>query len=252
MNTVKEFEGRVALVTGGASGIGASTCALLAERGAAVAVVDFDRVGAESVAEAIRERGGVALALHADVTDPVAVEAAVSRSVRELGGLHLAVNNAGVASPYAPVGELEPSVWNRIVGIDLTGVYLSMRYEIPAMLAIGGGAIVNLASILGVNGMAGRAAYAAAKHGVVGLTKSAALEYADKALRINAVAPGYVETPLLKDRSADARAAIAGQHPMNRLAQPEEIAETIAYLLSARASFVTGQTLLVDGGYSAR
>jgi len=253
MNHVeKEFSGQVAMVTGGGSGIGASTCELLCAGGAAVVVVDFDLNAAQQVAERLSQQGCRALALQADVTDPVGMESTVARTVEAFGGLHLAVNNAGIPSPHVAVGELDMDTWSRVLAVNLTGVYLSMRHQIPAMLASGGGAIVNLSSILGVNGMAGRGAYAAAKHGVVGLTKSAALDYAEQGLRINAVAPGYVETPLLKDRDASQKQSIADQHPVGRLAQPEEIAQAIGFLLSRRASFITGQTYLVDGGYSAR
>lgn len=252
MSIEAELGSRVALVTGGASGIGEATCHLLGARGASVAVVDLDPVAAERVAATLCGQGLRALALRADVTDPGAVRAAIQRTVEVFGALHLAVNNAGVPAPKAPVGEIDVADWQRVVGIDLTGVFVSMRWEIPAMLAAGGGAIVNVASILGLNGMAGRAAYAAAKHGVVGLTKSAALDYAEQGLRVNAVAPGYVDTPLLKGRDARALTALGDLHPMCRLAAPQEIAETIAFLLSPRAVFITGETVLVDGGYSAR
>lgn len=252
MDVNKEMIGQVALVTGGGSGIGAATCYKLAERGASVCVVDFDFGAASRVAETIAAAGGTSIAVRADVTDDKALKAAVEQTVQALGGLHLAVNNAGVPAPYALTGDIELADWQRVIGIDLTGVFHSLRYEIPAILASGGGSVVNVASILGVNGMAGRGAYAAAKHGVVGLTKSAALDYADRGLRINAVAPGYVDTPLLKDRDASVKAALAEMHPMKRLAQADDIAEVIVFLLSKRSSFVTGETYLVDGGYSAR
>jgi len=252
MSIDKEFSGQVAMVTGSGSGIGACTAQLLAVRGAAVAVVDRDLCAAQRVADDLHGQGHKALAIHADVTDPQAMSEAVARTVRELGPLQLAVNNAGVASPHLEVAEIDMDTWTRVLGINLTGAFLSMRAQIPAMLAAGGGAIVNMSSIVGVNGKAGRAAYSAAKHGIVGLTKSAALEYAQRGLRINAVAPGYVDTPLLKDRPADERQAMADQSAVGRLAQPEEIAEAIAFLLSSRASFMTGQAYLVDGGFSAR
>jgi len=252
MSASLEFSGRVVMVTGGGSGIGASTCRLLAQQGAAVAVVDFDPTAAHQMAEELRRLGTQALAIEADVADAMAMKGAVARTVDELGNLHLAVNNAGIPSPYAAVGNLDLDTWSRVLEVNLTGVFVSMRYQIPALLASGGGAIVNLSSILGVNGMAGRAAYAAAKHGVIGLTKAAALDYAQQGLRVNVVAPGYVDTPLLGGRDEGQRNAIANQHPIGRLAQPDEIAQTIVFLLSGRASFITGQTYLVDGGYSAR
>lgn len=252
MKQEKTLNGRVALVTGGATGIGAATCQWLAARGASVAVLDFDRNGADRHAERLRESGCRCMAVHVDVTDPEAMQSAVHQVVDQWGGLHLAVNNAGVPVPYALTADVKLADWHRVVGINLTGVFLSMRSEIPSILASGGGAIVNVASILGINGMSGRAAYAAAKHGVVGLTKSAALDYAEEGLRVNAVAPGYVDTPLLQDRETGVKAALADLHPMKRLAQAEEIAEVIGFLLSPAASFVTGQTYLVDGGYSVR
>lgn len=252
ITTPHDFKGRVVMVTGGGSGIGEITCEILAARGAKVAVVDFDLTAAEHVASRIQAQAGGAIAIQADVTQSAAVDRAVQQVLKRWSGLHLAVNNAGIPSPKAAVADTDPTVWNRVLDVNLTGIFYCLRSEIPAILASGGGAIVNISSILGLNGMAGRAAYVAAKHGVVGLTKSAALDYAETGLRINAVAPGYVDTPLLKNRTADERKSIAQMHPMGKMAEPHEIAEVIAFLLSARASFVTGQTYLVDGGYSAR
>lgn len=247
-----ELSGKVALVTGGGSGIGLAVSTTLAAGGAKVIVTDHDAAAAERASEAIRAGGGHAVGVRADVTVGDDMRAAVETALRTFGSLDLAINNAGVPSPYAPLGEVERPDWDRIIGVNLTGVYLSLRHEIAAMLAGGGGAIVNVASIAAMNGIAGRGAYVAAKHGVVGLTKTAALEYAEHGIRVNAVAPGYVETPLLGDRDEAARARLAALHPMQRLASAQEIADTIVFMLSPRASFMTGHVCLVDGGYSAR
>jgi NAD(P)-dependent dehydrogenase (short-subunit alcohol dehydrogenase family) len=247
-----EFEGKVALITGAGSGIGEAVAVLLARAGACVAVLDLDLGAARRVSDQISKDGGQAISLAANVTGYDSVMAAVEQTLKHFGGLHLAVNNAGIAAPYAAVGDIEPADWQRVLDVNLTGVYNSLRCEIPALLSSHGGAIVNVSSILGINGMAGRAAYVAAKHGVIGLTKSAALDYAERGIRVNAVAPGYVDTPLLGDRDSNAKTKIADLHPMRRLAQAEEIAETIIFMLSRRASFMTGHVCVVDGGYSAR
>ncbi|MGO4750972.1 SDR family NAD(P)-dependent oxidoreductase, partial [Streptomyces sp. 2MCAF27] len=199
-----EFAGKTALVTGAASGIGLAVARRLGHGGAAVVIADYNLEGAEKAVEQLKSEDITAAAVRVDVSDAASVEASVNFSVDTFGALHLAVNNAGIGADGMPVGEYDLDVWNRVVRTDLDGVFFSMRYEIPTMQAAGGGAIVNVASILGSVGWAGSAAYVAAKHGVVGLTKSAALEYADKGIRVNAVGPGFIETPALKAMDQDA------------------------------------------------
>lgn len=248
-----EFDGKAALVTGAASGIGRAVAARLAEGGAAVALADFNEDGARRAAEEIAAATGArTLAVRVDVTDDASVEAAVRTTADGLGGLHLAVNNAGIGGESAPTGEYPVDVWRRVIAANLDGVFYSMRHEIPAMLAGGGGAIVNMASILGTHGFRGSSAYVAAKHGVVGLTKTAALEYAAQGIRINAVGPGFIDTPLLDSTQGIARRALANLHPAGRLGRPEEVAELTAFLLSDRASFIHGSYHLADGAYSAQ
>lgn len=210
----------------------------------------------EETAAAIRSDGGDALFLRCDVSNPEQVAAAVAEAVRRYGRLDCAFNNAGIEGTQAPLGDYPLEIWNRVLAVNLTGVMLCMKSEIAAMTAGGGGAIVNNASILGQVGFATAGAYVAAKQGVIGLTQTAALEYADKKIRVNAVCPGFIETPMLEraglTTNKDVRAAIEALHPIGRLGRPEEIAEAVLWLCSPRASFVTGNPLFVDGGYVAR
>lgn len=240
----------VALVTGGGSGIGAACCRMLARRGYTVVVGDRQLDDAKAVAADV---GGDAVATYVDVADEDAVQAMVATCVNQFGRMDVAVNNAGVGVPEpTTVADMSFSEWRRITAINLDGVFLSMHYEIPAMLASGGGSIVNMSSILGAAGQAGAGPYVSAKHGVIGLTKAAALEYAESGIRVNAVGPGYVDTPLLARRSAEHREQLARRHPVGRLATADEVAELVGYLVSPGAAFTTGTYIPVDGGYLAQ
>ena len=252
-NQLRDFEGKVAIVTGAGSGIGEAVAREIAGRGGYVIVADLNQAAAEGVANALSADGNTARAIRTDVADPAAVEAMVQFAVESFGGLDVAVNNAGIGGPLAPTGEYPLDGWRKVIDINLNGVFYGMRYEIPAMLARGGGAIVNIASILGMVGTTNSPAYVTAKHGMVGLTKAAALEYATRNIRVNSVGPGYIETPLLTSVLDDAALrTIAALHPVQRLGTSEEVAALVAFLASDRASFITGSYHLVDGGYTAQ
>jgi NAD(P)-dependent dehydrogenase (short-subunit alcohol dehydrogenase family) len=242
------FAGQVALITGAASGIGAAVATRLAAAGAHVAVADIDSLGAQRTACMIREAGGKAEPVVIDVTDAASVEAAVTATVAMFGGLHLAVNNAGVTGPAALTGEYDPRDWQRVIDVDLTGVFYCLRYEIPALLAAGGGSVVNMSSVFGSNGCPQQAAYAAAKYGVVGLTKSVALEYSSKGIRVNAVAPGFIDTDMTRALTEEQRSALLAQIPMGRLGSAADVAATVLFLCSDPAGYITGETLHVNGG----
>ena len=244
-----ELAGKVAIVTGAGSGIGEACVTLLARRGAKVLVADVRAEPAEAVAAAI---GDAARPHVVDVTDPVACEAMVAAAVETFGRLDVAVNNAGIGGPQAPTGEYPLDGWAAVIAVNLSGVFYCMRAEISAMLAGGGGSIVNMASILGSVGFAQSVAYVSAKHGVVGMTKTAAVEYARQGIRVNAVGPGFIETPLLAAASPEIVAGVAGLHPLGRLGRSEEVAELVAFLASDRASNTTGAYYVTDGGYTAQ
>ncbi len=250
------LEGKIGLVTGAGSGIGRATALAMVREGAKVVVSDVDDAGGAETVKMIADKGGDGFFVHADVSDPVQVEALVKAAVDKYGALHLGVNNAGIGGESAAVGDYTVEGWRKVMSINLDGVFYSMRYEIPAMLAAGGGAIVNISSILGLVGFPQASAYTAAKHGVVGLTKVAAIEYGQAGIRVNSVNPGFISTPLLTSagitEGTDMYAFIAGKHAMNRLGSAEEIAEGIVWLLSDKASFVTGIPFAIDGGYTAQ
>ena len=244
---------RVALVTGAGSGIGRAIADAFATEGARVVVSDLDEAGGAETVAGIEKRGGRATFIRADVSRPEEGEALVEAVVKEFGALHIAVNNAGVSGPSGPVGEYPIDGWDRVIAINLSGVFYGMRYQIPALLDSGGGSIVNVASILGQVGFANSAAYVAAKHGVVGLTRNAAIEYATRGIRVNAVGPAFINTPLIeKNMTPEGRAALVAKHPIGRLGEPEEVAELVVWLSSDKASFVTASYYAIDGGYLAQ
>lgn len=248
-----QLTGKVAIVTGGVSGIGLAAAELLAASGASVAVWDLKDDAVQKTAEALRGKGVKAIGIALDVTDEKAVEAAVQRTVQELGGLHIAVNNAGIGGPSATSGDYPVDGWKRVIDVNLTSVFLCQRAQIQAMRSGGkGGSIINMASILGQVGFNNSAAYVAAKHGVVGLTQTAAWEHAGDRIRVNAVGPGFIATPLLDKMDPTVRKALESKHALGRLGQPDEVAALVAWLASDDASFATGTYYAIDGGYLAQ
>ena len=251
------LEGKTALVTGGGSGIGRAASLAYAKDGARVVVADVNVEGGEETVQLIKETGGEAILVHADVSKPEDTQAMVAQAVQTFGSLDCAFNNAGIGGGkerHLTADYLEDD-WDRVMSINLKGVWLCMKAEIPQMMKQGKGAIVNTASIAGLVGLSGTVAYVAAKHGVTGLTKAAAMEYAKSGIRVNAVCPGYIQTPLVQgifDEIDGYRERVASRHPMDRLGEPEEIAQAVLWLSSDSASFVTGHNMAVDGGYVAQ
>ncbi len=250
---MKTLENKTAIVTGAGSGIGRAIANLYASEGAKLVISDVDEKGGNETVAQIKAKGGEAFFVKADTSRPDDSKNTVDQAVKTFGGLHIAVNNAGIGGPLKYVGEYPIDGWDKVISINLSGVFYGLRYQIPAMLASGGGSIVNIASILGKVGAKGSPAYVAAKHGVIGLTEAAALEYADQKIRVNSIGPGYIVTPLLTNSLDDATMkALVGLHPMGRLGNSEEVAELALWLNSDKASFVTGAYYNIDGGYLAQ
>lgn len=250
---MKVLDKKVALITGAGSGIGRAIACLYALEGAKVVVSDIDEQGGNETVRLILKEGGEAFFVLADTSKVMDHQKLIDETIRRYGALHIAVNNAGIGGPLAPVGEYPLDGWDKVIGINLTGVFLGMHFQIPKLMEFGGGSIVNISSILGMVASQNSPAYVAAKHGVVGLTKSAAVEYATKKIRVNSIGPGYIDTPLLTNTlDQETIDAVANLHPMGRLCQASEVAELALFLNSNKASFITGAYYNVDGGYLAQ
>jgi NAD(P)-dependent dehydrogenase (short-subunit alcohol dehydrogenase family) len=249
-----QFDGKVALVTGGSSGIGKVTSIFYAREGAKVVVSDVDETNGQDTVQTIKDAGGDAIFVRTDVSDPEDCRALVNTTVDTFGRLDYAFNNAGIGGEQNTIANYSIEGWQKLIGINLSGIFYCMKYEIPAMEKSGGGAIVNMASILGQVGFSGSPAYVSSKHGAIGLTQSAALECGVCGIRINAVGPGFIRTPLIAELESNPQAyeMLVSLHPIGRLGEPEEVAELVIWLSSDKASFITGAYYPVDGGYLAR
>lgn len=252
----ENFIGKVAFVTGAASGIGRATALAFAHEGASVVVADVSEQGNQETARTIEELGGQAIAVKCDVTRTEDVKVALEKTIEAFGRLDFAFNNAGIEPRNAaPTAEYEEEEWNRIIDINLRGVFLCMKHEIPLILKQGRGAIVNTSSGAGIIGIKGSPAYTAAKHGVIGLTKAAALDYASQNIRVNAVCPGYIDTPMMgrfTGGTDEGRAKVIAEEPVGRMGKPEEIAAAVIWLCSDAAAFVVGHAMVIDGGQTVQ
>ncbi|MBL7962199.1 MAG: SDR family oxidoreductase [Flavobacteriales bacterium] len=248
-----ELSNKVALITGAGSGIGEAVALLFARHGARLVLTDVDMAGLDRVAGLAKAGGAQVITVRNDVSVATECEAAVEAALKAYGRLDIAVNNAGIGGPAALTGDYPLDGWHQVINVNLNGVFYGMRYQIPAMLKSGAGSIVNISSILGQVGFATASAYVAAKHGVVGLSKNAAMEYAAQGIRVNSVGPAFIRTPLLtKHLTEEQLTGIAAMHPIGRLGRPEEVAELVLWLAGDKASFVTGSYYAVDGGYLTR
>lgn len=247
------LQDQIALVTGAGSGIGREIALHFAKEGAMVMVSDINDENGQETVSMIKGQKGIADYCHADTGDAKQCEQMVNETMKRFGGLHIAINNAGIGGPSAPVADYPIDGWEKVIRINLSGVFYGMKYQIPAILKSGGGSIVNVASILGQVAFPNSCAYVAAKHGVIGLTQNAAVEYATQNIRINAIEPGFIRTPLLeKNLPKEAFEMLEKKHPMGRLGESSEVAELVTWLSSDKASFVTGAFYPVDGGYLAQ
>ncbi len=249
----KLLDKKVAIITGGGSGIGEHTAILFAQHGAKVVISDISEKNGNRVAQKINKQGGECIFVKADTSKPEDGDRTVKEAINAFKKLDIAVNNAGIGGEQQMIGEQEIENWDKVIAINLSGVFYGMRYQIPAMLKNKGGSIINVSSILGQVGFATSSAYVAAKHGVVGLTKNGALEYAAKGIRVNAVGPGFIKTPLIDATLDDAtQKQLAGLHPIGRLGKSEEVAELFLWLASDKSKFVNGSYYPIDGGYLAQ
>lgn len=249
-----DMKEKVALVTGGSSGIGKATVLAFVARGAKVVIADIDDSASKEIISMVKNQGGEAHFVKTDVSDPEQAKAMVTETLDVFGRLDYACNNAGIGGEQNLTADYSVEGWQAVININLSGVFYGMKYQIPAMLKTGGGAIVNMASILGKVAFASSPAYVAAKHGVVGISKTAAIEYGQQNIRVNAVGPGFIKTPLISEleEDPDTYNMLVSLHPIGRLGESEEVANLVVWLSSEEASFLTGSFIPVDGGYLAR